>query len=860
MPFFVHWHLACSVMKINYLPYTGLLFFLGVCSCKVSEQQSVSEEPAEAVTVLEDSTFVEEEDNIELKLYKSERTRHFKLKHTKLEVSFDWEKQYLYGRATLTLEPYFYSQSNIILDAKAFEIHEINLVSGDNVVGLNFTYDGNKINIDLGKEFQKGQNIHVLISYTAKPNEEKYANDLSSDRKGLYFINPTGELKGKPRQVWTHGETESNSRWFPTIDAPNQKSTQEIFITVDDKLKTLSNGTLIYSKSNSDDTRTDYWKMDKPHAPYLFMLAAGDFAIIEDNWNGMKVDYYVEQEYAEYADDVFGNTPEMISYFSEILNYPFPWDKYSQIVVRDFVSGAMENTTASVFMEDLNIDSRELIDYNWDDIIAHELFHQWFGNLVTCESWANVPLNESFATYGEYLWKMHKYGIDESSYHLYTELDTYLSEAVTKNEDLIRFNYDSDEEMFDSHSYAKGGLILHLLRNYLGDKAFFKSLEYYLKAHAFGKVEVHDLRLAFEHISGEDLNWFFNQWLLAAGHPKLKVEEFFDVQNDTYKVKVWQEQDMDIYPVYKLPLTLDMWDQGQKIQYTVEIDQPYQEFEFENVKNPELVIVDSEYVLVGEILHIKTPQQYQFQFNHYRENVRARIDALEYFIDNPSDSISRVVISNALNDPFWAIREEVLQVFESDSTKFFSNNEELIVELALNDPNSLVKAGAIAVLASKGKLNYVDIFKSNLYDSSYSVAGQALHAYLQCGIGDDQEVLSNFRKETNFNIASTIADYYIRNQDNTQYPWFSDKLNRYSGRDLWYFIKLFGMYLITVPDDQIRKGVKELAVIASDHSQYYNRLSAYQSLDLLSDFEGVSEILYEIKSKEKDTRVTEYFE
>ena len=243
--------------------------------------------------------------------------------------------------------------------------------------------------------------------------------------------------------------TESNSRWFPTIDSPNQKSTQEMFITVKEESKTLSNGTLIYSKSNSDHTRTDYWKMDKPHAPYLFMLAAGDFAIVEDEWNGMKVDYYVEPEYEEYAGDIFGHTPEMISYFSEVLNYPFPWDKYSQIVVRDFVSGAMENTTASVFMEDLNVDSRELIDFDWDDIIAHELFHQWFGNLVTCESWANVPLNESFATYGEYLWKNHKYGADEAGYHLYSELDTYLSEAVTKNEDVIRFDFDNDDEMFE---------------------------------------------------------------------------------------------------------------------------------------------------------------------------------------------------------------------------------------------------------------------------------------------------------------------------------------------------------------------------------------------------------------------------
>lgn len=850
-------------MKVRNFLFAGVLVSIGFSSCKVSEKHIVDTGSDQLETVQADSStskIIYEEKVQEYKLYKGERTRHFKLIHTKLDVSFDWQRQYLHGKANLILKPYFYDQSNIILDAKGFEIHGVSIISGDNSEKLNYNYDGKKLNIELAKEYSRGHKVHILIDYTAKPNEGDFANEEVNNRKGLYFINPSGDEKGKPQQIWSHGETDSNSRWFPTLDAPNQKSTQEIFITVDEKYKTLSNGTLVYSKSNADSTRTDYWKMDKPHAPYLFMLAVGDFEIIEDEWNGMKVDYYVEPEFAEYADDIFGRTPEMIDYFSEILNYPFPWKKYSQIIVRDFVSGAMENTTASVFMEDLNVDSRELVDYDWDDIIAHELFHQWFGNLVTCESWANVPLNESFATYGEYLWKMHIDGADESNYHLYEELGNYLSEAESKKEDLIRYYYDKDIEMFDNHSYAKGGLVLHLLRNYLGDEAFFKSLEYYLRSNAFGKAEVHELRMAFEHISGEDLNWFFNQWFLAAGHPKLRIEETFDAEHDTYLVKVWQEQDMDLYPVYKLPLMLDMWENGEMGQYMVEIDKPYQEFEFDEIKNPELVIIDSDYVLVGEVTHVKTPEQYLFQYTNYRDNVRARIDALEYFLDNPDDSISRIVISNALRDPFWVIREEALQVFEKDTTDYFVYNEERIVEMALADPNSLVKAGAIAVLASKERSKYIDIFESNLYDSSYSVAGQALYAYLQSGIKDVDIVLQDFSNETHFNITSSIADYYIQQQDHSQYLWFSDKLDRYTGSDLWYFLKLFGMYLLTAPEDQARSGVKELEYIANNHHQFYNRLSAFQSLELLSDVEGVSEIIDHVKANEKDSRFKEYFE
>lgn len=842
-------------MKISSLLFISLLvvFF----SCKVSENTSTAPEVEESIAIVAD-TSAREENLVEVAIYKGERTRHFKLQHTKLEVSFDWEQQYMHGVATLKMEPYFYGQSNISLDAKGFEIHEISILKGEQSSSLRYDYDGEKLLVDLGKTYLKGESLYLKIAYTAKPNEVAHTSGLVNAEKGLYFINPLNKQKNKPQQIWTHGETDTNSRWFPTLDAPNQKSTQEIYITVDQKFKTLSNGTLISTMSNADSTRTDYWKMDQPHAPYLFMMAVGDFAIVEDEWNGKKVDYYVEADYEPYARDIFGNTPEMVSFFSDTLNYPYPWDKYSQVVVRDFVSGAMENTTASVFMEDLNVDRRELIDYDWDDIIAHELFHQWFGDLVTCESWANLPLNESFATYGEYLWKSHKYGIDEGSHHLYQELDTYLAEAETKKEDLIRFYYDLEEDMFDSHSYAKGGLILHMLRNYVGDEAFFESLGYYLKANEFGKAEVHDLRMAFEHISGEDLNWFFNQWFLASGHPKLKIEEA--KEGGKFIVKVWQEQELELFPVYKLPLTLDLWENGRKTQYLIEVDKPYQEFEFEDVNDPELILVDSDFILVGEKNHPKTPEAYQYQFTKYANHTRARIEALEFFLGNSQDSISRIVFREALKDPFWVIREEVLYAMEEDTTDLFISNEKQVKSMALNDANPLVKAAAIAVLASGKREKYIDIFRANLSDSSYSVAGQALYAYLQSGSEDATEIAERFIGETNFNLSSPIADYYIKNLDYDHYDWFEDKLLNYSGADLWYFTKLFGMYLVSAPDPQLQSGIKVLESIAIDHNQFYNRLSAYQSLELLSDNEGVPEMLEKIKSAEKDERLIEYYE
>jgi aminopeptidase N len=238
--------------------------------------------------------------------YRAENTKFHDLVHTRLEVSFDWEHQYLLGTALLELRPYFYPQDQLVLDAKGFEIHEIQLVDGANRKPLSHQYDGMKLTISLDKSYHNDESYFVEIKYTAKPNEREAGGSaaITSD-KGLYFINPTGEQPDKPRQIWTQGETESSSCWFPTIDSPNQRSTQEIYITVDEHFITLSNGLLVYSRGNNDGTRTDYWKMEQAHAPYLFMMAVGEFAEVKDQWQDKEVSYYDEPEYQPYAKAIF---------------------------------------------------------------------------------------------------------------------------------------------------------------------------------------------------------------------------------------------------------------------------------------------------------------------------------------------------------------------------------------------------------------------------------------------------------------------------------------------------------------------------------------------------------------------------
>ena len=252
-------------------------------------------------------------------------------------------------------------------------------------------------------------------------------------------------------------------------------------------------------KYNTDGTRTDTWVMDQPHCPYLFFMGIGDFAVVKDNYKGKEVNYYVEKEYEKVARKIFGHTPEMIAFYSDkVTGIPYPWVKYSQMVGRDYVSGAMENTTATLHQASAQQDARELVDGNsWEGTIAHELFHQWFGDLVTAESWSNLTVNESFANYSQVLWNEYKYGADAGAYENEKDKLTYFGSQGQKK-DLVRFYYADKEDMFDQVTYEKGGRILHMLRNYVGDDAFFKSLNKYLTTNQYSNGSAHKLRLDFE--------------------------------------------------------------------------------------------------------------------------------------------------------------------------------------------------------------------------------------------------------------------------------------------------------------------------------------------------------------------------
>src|SRR6218665_901597 len=689
---------------------TSLLLPLLACGFAVMAQQDEQET---------DTTWKTE--------YRETATKINKLVHTKLDVKPDYSKSYLYGKAWITLQPYFYPTDSLTLDAKGMEFKKVALLANGKETPLKYDYDDWQLRIKLNKTYTANEKYIIYIDYIAKPDEfdARYGQGAMLGIKGMYFINPRGEEKDKPTQIWTQGETESSSAWFPTIDKTAQKTTQELTVTVPDKYVTLSNGKLISQKKNADGTRSDYWKMDLPHSPYLFFLGVGEYAVIKDSWRGKEVNYYVEKEYGPVAKKIFGNTPEMMTYFSKITGVDFPWIKYSQITGRDYVAGAMENTTATIHQENAQQDARELIDGNdWESTIAHELFHQWFGDYVTAESWSNLTLNESFANYSETLWDEYKYGKDAGEAQNYNDMVAYLNSHSDKI-DLVRFHYHDKEDMFDAVSYNKGGRILHMLRKEIGDSAFFKALNLYLTTNKFKAAEAHQLRLAFEEVTGRDLNWYFNQWYFGSGHPLVSIDYVYDDADK--KVNVIVKKTQTTGKIFKLPLIVDVYNGEKKTRYKVWTENATDTFSFSYTTHPDLVNVDADKILLWVKKDNKTLDNFIHQYK-YAGNYVDRREAIEFAARNQKDPKAVALLKTALNDPYFGLRNLAISRLDLKNEEVKTTMEPILVTLAKTDKNSLVKANAILALGAYKTEAYMPIFKAALNDSSYTVAGRALSA------------------------------------------------------------------------------------------------------------------------------------
>ena len=665
-------------------------------------------------------------------VYRASATKVWQIEHTRIALNFDWEAQTADAREWISLHPYFYPTDTICLDAKGMRIDSVVATTKNRTFKPTFVHENNELKIYLGQVCQAADSVELYLKYTAQPYSVPTGGSRAiSEDRGLYFINTGNQIPGKPAEIWTQGESESNSHWMVTIDKPNSRFTTQVELTVPDSMTTLSNGALVQQISAGGHMRTDIWKMDMPIQAYVVMFAIGKYKVVQDRWRGKEVNYYVEPAYEPYAREMFKNTPEMLEYYSKVTGVAYPWNKYSQVVARDYISGAMENTSAALFGEFMNRNAREMADYTGEDVVAHELFHEWFGDYVTCESWSNLTVNESFANFGEQLWRRHKYGDASADELAYNDLQRYLYTSRYHDPQLVRFYYDANEAMFDGITYNKGGAILHYLQTLIGAEAFSRAMQLYLTHNALHAAEAHDWRKAVEEATGQDWNWFFNQWYYHAGHPILNISYEaeaggLNASDSVLRVIVKQDQ-QDGNFLYKLPLkagiivnnsiTNALWNIGHKTDT----------FWYSYVKGIRPVIVpDIQHILPGEIMDKKSASEWLTQYRICKDYGSRRI-AMDALRVDLSDSVKSVMATEALNDPNYSLRRDMLDIIRD--TKSRSHQKRWgtkVVALAAGDSSSLVRAAAFQLLSAWRDTAHLTMIENACYDSSYAVAGAAL--------------------------------------------------------------------------------------------------------------------------------------
>lgn len=834
---------------MNYFPKISILLLsiaLSACSgpkellVKTDDIDSYDDfEVLDTLNIFADDPTFSEEDDSKKNPYRASQKRYFDLLHTKLYISFDWENELVLGKAHLKATPLFFSQPEMTLDAKGFVFHQVALLP--DTMPLEYDYNGKTITIALGKAYQKGEEVNLWIEYTSNPGEAsgQGSSAITSD-KGLFFINSRGTQKYKPTQIWTQGETEHNSRWFPTFDQPNERCTQEIYITVPDKFSTLSNGLLVSSVKNLDGTRTDYWKQDLPHAPYLFMMAIGEYAWVQEKWKDLDLYYIVEKEFEPYAKEIFNHTPEMLSFFSTLFGVEYPWSKYAQVVVRDYVSGAMENTTAVIFGEFVQKNNRDLIDNDNDRIVAHEMSHHWFGNLVTCESWSNLTLNEGFANYSEYLWYEYKYGKDRAEEHRFEEYLGYINSAYMQGmRPIVHFHFSDKEDMFDAHSYNKGGLVLHMLRQYLGDDAFFASLKYYLEKHAFTDVELAELRMAFEDVTGEDLNWFFDQWFLRKGHPMLEVTYEYDHSTSTQYIYLNQSQD----ETFILPVDVAIYDDSGHVQYIPTVVKNKKDTIAIYVsQKPAACVFDGKNTLLSILSESgKTDVDYfnQIKFSKNFLDRNRAIDNMdkdsEYFVQ---------ALKLLLNDPSAILRNKAIQLLPD---REISELLPLIIEKTRSDHHSSVRSGALDRLFDLGHPEVKNLAIRQIEeDHAYSVVANALYKLGELDVEAGLKYALPLKSVKSEFLPDAVSKVLSYSDEPSHLEWFLQQTESRPTFSLFQIYDNFGKYLINLPNEEVLNTCKKLEIKARS-----KETDVYQKFLILNT---ISSVAY---GKEEEYELTE---
>jgi aminopeptidase N len=574
-----------------------------------------------------------------------ERDFPFAIVHLALELFLDLEAKSIRATASLEVQRVDPAADELPLDAVGFEVTDLH-VDGK---PASWRYDGRTLFVKWNPKRTKAR---VSVAYRATP------------RRGLYFLEPDEHYPARPRQVWSQCQEEDARHFVPCHDSPHLKMTSEIISHVPNGWYGLSNGKLVSSRKPKSGDWTYHWKLSEPHASYLLTLVAGEFAEISElatvGERSIPLAYLVPKGREPDVARTFGHTARMLAYFSRITGVEYPWNKYAQIVVADFVFGGMENTTATTMYEHILLDARAALDVSSDDLISHELAHQWFGDYVTCRTWYEGWLNEGFATFFEHVWREELLGQDEYAYGVKADLESYAAEAQGRyRRAIVCQDYDAPLDLFDRHLYEKGGLVLHALRAELGDSLFWKGVHLYLTTHARGLVETRDLQRAMEGVSGRSLGRFFEQWIYKAGHPELDIDVAWEKATLFVHARQTQSTSDGVPAQFELTLDLDIGTpDGEVERRSVRMTDRHQSFALPTPVRPRFVVVDPAMRIVGEV-RLKLPGDMLREQLVKAPTARGRwlaAQALSRFDDSPTIAALTSVLRD--DGEFWGTRAE----------------------------------------------------------------------------------------------------------------------------------------------------------------------------------------------------------
>ena len=664
--------------------------------------------------------------------------RNYDTQHIKLVLNFNEQEKSLTGSTTLTIVPLENNFNRCVFHAKEMDITAIHL---NNSQPLKFLADSEVVLITFPKTYTTQDTLNIAIYYYTVPI------------KGIYFNTPTEKNPQIPYQIFSHSEPIDARYWFPCYDTPEDKLTSEVVATVKNRYFLLSNGSLLNVHENIDNhTKTFHWFQDKPHVTYLISVVAGEYEQVSAKYKNIPLQYYVYKNRIKQAPNSFSLTPKMLDVFSQKFDYPYPWNKYAQIIVSNYKSRGMEHTSATTLVDNIIHDKRAHLDISNNNLIAHELAHQWFGNLVTCKDWPHLWLNEGFATYAEVIFTDANDGAEAAQYNVILQQQFYLEMAALEfQQPVVYENYIHPEEMFNHLSYQKASLVLHMLRDIIGDELFFKSLANYLNKFAFKSIETIDFINVVHETTGKDLNWFFNQWLYEEGHPEFVVnyEWLPDSNLVILEVKQVQQDSLSSATIFQIPVEIEIVTKNKKLLETKMIRFPKETFYFQVDSKPLMIRFDKNNIILKSLKFIKTQDECIFQLLN-DENLWGRLNAITQLQENTVDTTATIeaLKTTLLHDSFWAVRREAAYALEL----FYKDQLKDIFISGCTDPNPKVKSACVQILGCYESRELSSFFKNiATSDSSYWVVTEALYALYKTPDSLSFEFINSFINMESYN-------------------------------------------------------------------------------------------------------------